>query len=1016
MFCPNFKYRIAIISLYFAFPIFLFCQSHYQAQIFTLNDGLSSEICRSIFLDKAGFVWITTDKGLNRFDGNSFYTFRHRPNDPHSIANNSCHGIFQDSKGRIWINTDDGLSLFDEKKQTFENYFPDTTTLPFLGISYTEMAEDHQGRIWIGGYYDVLIFDPETKTFKKSGWYDYALRSGIIKTESRNSISQSVMRKSDTELWLMTVYGLFSVHTPSSSYTYYPNPEVDDYFAFALRHIDKEGILWIATYDQCFYTFDPKTKKWKHYTCPPKEQDMSDLIISIHYFDDQSLLMTRTDDVFLYFKKTGDFKKFDWSDKSKLLSYRGFTQSIVHKDKIYITTSGNQPFIKLTKKDAFIKKKKIPLPEGFVNNHSYNISDKKILTGDWDKNVVFSCDSSRCILLTEKNGNSELGNLQLFFKSRSGEYYFSTSSFVYKWNESQNTVQLISEKKVDETETEFRNFTEDNRGNIYIRERNKGIYVLKKEKEIIEEFHCGIHDGSFSALYYDIATDKLWLASEKNGLYIIDPQTRNFKNYPVAQLTKNKKGIIQDISGDKYGNVFLLIANRGLIRLNSSEMVPKLYTSYDGLQSDAVKYSCINNGIFWFTSESGLMAFDYKNERIYSFENEPENKLFNYRIFPDSTGNIVQNFYPQQILLFDTNAIKSQQGDTKIYLKEVKNSGAIIPGDSLFTVPYNQNNFVFLFGNFGNTGLNHQEHQYRINGQSWQPLENAVISLYNLTPGTYQIQVCNKYNLNDIFSFAVIVIPPWWKTKWFYALCVIFSFMIAFWAYENRISAVRKEEAEKNKLKQKISEIEMTALRAQMNPHFIFNCLNSINRFILVNDTDAASMYLTKFSKLIRLILDGSRVDFISLETELHALKLYIDMESMRFLDSFEWKIIVDPEISTDNIMLPPLLLQPYVENAIWHGLMQAPADYQKKLMIHVYPLEDNIVIEIIDNGIGRQKALEIKSKDGNKNKSHGITLSQERLKLMKKLQGRKAEIFIEDLYDAQQKPSGTRVKIIIQA
>lgn len=119
-----------------------------------------------------------------------------------------------------------------------------------------------------------------------------------------------------------------------------------------------------------------------------------------------------------------------------------------------------------------------------------------------------------------------------------------------------------------------------------------------------------------------------------------------------------------------------------------------------------------------------------------------------------------------------------------------------------------------------------------------------------------------------------------------------------------------------------------------MNPHFIFNCLNSINRFILVNDTDAASEYLTKFSRLIRMILDSSREDMITLQKELDSLRLYIGMEAMRFQDSFEWKIDIDPSVQTGNVLIPPLLLQPYVENAIWHGLMQAPPDWGIKKYI----------------------------------------------------------------------------------
>lgn len=1013
MFCQNFWFRFLTTILLFGWQICLFAQTEFRAQTYTLKDGLSSEYCRSMYRAKTGFLWISSDKGLNRFDGNSFYTFRHRPEDVHSIANNSCNGILEDRKGRLWINTDDGISLFDRKKQTFQNFYPDTSVLPVEGLSYTDMAEDQKGNIWIGGYYDVLIFNPKTSLFEKSGWYDFALRSGIIKEEKRNSITQSIQKKSDTELWLMTVYGLFSVHTPTKTYTYHPNHLIEDYFAFVLHHIDQNGVLWIGTYDQCFYSYDPKTLLWTHFTCPPRQKGVSDVISDIQGYDENILMMTRSDDIFLFYTQTGEWKPFVWNDKIPDLSTNFYFQTLLSGDDIYITGSGSQPFIHLSRKKPLIKKTKIPLPANTANNHSYVTGEGKILTGDWDKNRIFVCDEGACEVLTTKTGNADLGNLQLYYYSKSGDHYFSTSKNVYQWNTSDFTVQLLSENTRD-PQTEFRNFTEDARGNIYIRERQKGIFYLKKGKSSLEYFECDIRSGNYSALYYDKTTDKLWLASEKNGLYIVDPETRKFKNYPITHLARTKKGFIYDISGDDQGNVFLLIANRGLLHLNSRDMIPKLYTTLDGLQSDAVKYGCTNQNMYWFTSESGLMAFDYKQKRFYSFENEPDNKLFSYRIFPDREGNITQNLYPEQIITFDKNTFFNQKFTSKIYLKEAKLSGKIIPSDSLFFVPYDQNNFVFLFGNIGPSGLNHLEYQYRINGQSWQSLENSTIGLYNLGPGSYLIQVAHKYDLKNMFTLKVRVIPPWWKTTWFYTFLVISFLVMIYGLYKKRISSVRKEEAEKNQLKQQIAEIEMTALRAQMNPHFIFNCLNSINRFILVHDTEAASAYLTKFSRLIRLILDGSREDFVTLDKEIEALRLYIEMESMRFSDSFEWKIVIDPNVRMENVLLPPLLLQPYVENAIWHGLMQAPPAEPKKLTIHIHQSEEKLIIEISDNGIGRKKALEIKSKDGNKHKSYGITLTEERLKLMGKIKGITTEVLIEDLVDFQQKASGTKVILYI--
>lgn len=961
--------------------------------------------------DKAGFLWISTDKGLNRFDGNSFYAFRHRPDDSLSIGSNSCNGLLEDRNGRLWINTDEGLSLFKPKTQTFINYVPDSTVLSIPGISYTEMEEDIEGRIWIGGYYDVLIFNPLHQKFEKSGWYDFAKQSGIIKVEKRNSITQSIIKKSDTELWLLTVYGLFSVHTPTKTFKYHPNPNLDDYFAFSIRCKDRKGVLWIGTYDQCFYSYDPKSGKWSHHTCPPRKKEWSDMMLAINEYDENTLLMTRTDGIFLYHTQTKKWDNFQTLGIITNLSPAGYTNTLISGNDIFIFANGIYPFIQWSKKKKYIHKSKIPLPPNFINNHSYKTPDGKILTGDWKKNLILVCDTLDCLPLTELNNNNQLGPLQLLYTSQKGERYISTSTKVYQWNTTNNTVKLISDE-VNKSQTEFRNFVEDKEGNIYVRDRHKGIYVLKRGESKLAYFECGLQNHDFSALYFDRKTGKLWLASEKNGLFIIDPATRQSKKYALRHLAKTNRGFISDISGDKDGNVFLLVSNRGLVKINSMTMVPKLYTTLDGLRSDAVHYGCVAQKKYWFTSESGLMAYDYQNDRFYSFENEDDSKLFTYRIFPDAKGNIFQNLFPDHFITLDKMILDEGLDSPQIYLKEVKLSGKIIPHDSVYTTAYDQNNFVFLFGNIGVGGLDQKEYIYNINCQSWQSLEKSVISLYNLSPGVYFIRVCPRYDLKKCYSLKINVVPPWWKTNWFIAFVFIILFTIVYGQYRNRVASIRKEESEKNQLKQRIAEIEMTALRAQMNPHFIFNCLNSINRFILVNDTEAASTYLTKFSRLIRMILDGSREDFIPLDQELEALKLYIDMESMRFQERFSWSLNVDESIDLQNVTVPPLLLQPFVENAIWHGLMQAPEESPKRLMIHLHQRENILSIEISDNGIGRARALEIKSKGGDKHKSHGISMTEERLKLMEKVKGVHYKVLIEDNGDPLSSLIGTKVTL----
>ena len=172
-------------------------------------------------------------------------------------------------------------------------------------------------------------------------------------------------------------------------------------------------------------------------------------------------------------------------------------------------------------------------------------------------------------------------------------------------------------------------------------------------------------------------------------------------------------------------------------------------------------------------------------------------------------------------------------------------------------------------------------------------------------------------------------------------------------------------------LKQQSTELEMQALRAQMNPHFIFNSLNSINRFILRNDRLQASEYLTKFSKLVRMILQNSQSSLIPLESELESLGLYLEMEALRFNYHFDYKISVPKDLDIEVLKVPPLILQPYVENAIWHGLMHK--EEKGQLNIDVSQEEDHLYFKVTDNGIGSKKASELASKSATKHKSMGL-------------------------------------------
>jgi tetratricopeptide (TPR) repeat protein len=250
------------------------------------------------------------------------------------------------------------------------------------------------------------------------------------------------------------------------------------------------------------------------------------------------------------------------------------------------------------------------------------------------------------------------------------------------------------------------------------------------------------------------------------------------------------------------------------------------------------------------------------------------------------------------------------------------------------------------------------------------------------------------------------------KLKWILLAGLLITALSGFMIYKNLVLKRKHDKLEsrhrQTELQHHITELEMQALRAQMSPHFIFNCLNSINRFILKNEMEAASNYLTKFSRLIRMVLTHSKKTFISLEDELEMLRLYLDMERLRFKDAFEYSIIFKNSVDVGNVFVPPLLLQPFAENAIWHGLMHKDGNGHLEIELSI----DKKVLNctITDDGVGRSKAAEIKSNSVEKQKSMGLKITADRLALLNKDNEQPTSFNVEDIIDNEGKPAGTRV------
>ncbi|MEP6597170.1 MAG: histidine kinase, partial [Ginsengibacter sp.] len=335
---------------------------------------------------------------------------------------------------------------------------------------------------------------------------------------------------------------------------------------------------------------------------------------------------------------------------------------------------------------------------------------------------------------------------------------------------------------------------------------------------------------------------------------------------------------------------------------------------------------------------------------------------------------------------------------------------------------YNQNNIAFNFAAIDYREPEATKYFTMLENydNTWREAVGEKSSIYFLLPpGKYVFRI-KAYNSDGVKAEKTITIriyPAWWNTWLFRVPAIIFIGVIFYglmrWRLKQkfRLQLERSEkERQMAELKQKGTELEMQALRAQMNPHFIFNSLNSINRFILQNNRAQASEYLTKFSKLVRLILQNSQASLITLDSELESLELYLNLEALRFNYHFDYKISVPKDMDISALQVPPLILQPYVENAIWHGLMHK--EEKGKLDVEVSEEDDHLYFKIADNGIGREKATALASKSATKHKSMGLRITAHRIAIIQNLQTLKSPVTINDLVNADGSAAGTEVII----
>jgi two-component sensor histidine kinase len=504
------------------------------------------------------------------------------------------------------------------------------------------------------------------------------------------------------------------------------------------------------------------------------------------------------------------------------------------------------------------------------------------------------------------------------------------------------------------------------------------------------------------------------------GLAEVDLNSSEFT--PI--LYKNKPVYGSKIAIDTNGIVWVATYNEGVYGFKNNTLVYK-FNLENGLASHVINAIEVGPNSIWVATDKGLQNYNYSTNKSVIIDRQDGVNSYNINAIK-VLGNQVFFSSNTGLFQFDSNKVNKSRATLNPYFTGV----AIQEKDTILTTSYQlkqtDSEIKISFNVNGFQSQYFTNYEYQLDGfnPKWIPVEDGLdfVKFNTLPEGDYKFNLRAKNSTQRNFSKPITInlsiTSPFYKTWWFLALIFGLISLLIFLFYRQKtkqLQAKQQQELENAKINQQLVFSQLENLRSQMNPHFIFNALNSIQDYIILNEKKLARVYLVKFSRLIRTYLEHSQKNEGSLQEEIKALKLYLELEQDRFDDDFKFDIYIDPQLNLDRVYVPSLFIQPYVENALKHCLLHKKEDKKLQLNFIKDKTKNNLVCEIIDNGIGRIASAEINKKRTEYHKPFASNANQKRVNLLNKSQQNTIEVLTIDLYDKNQNALGTEVSIEIQ-
>jgi ligand-binding sensor domain-containing protein/two-component sensor histidine kinase len=978
----------------------------YNFRNYSVTEGLAQSQVYAMAEDPRGYVWMGTHGGgLSRFDGQQFRTFT----EDDGLVNNFINCIRSDPKGNIWIGTDQGVCWYDGAIfHKIDNAGVDNMIHDILFA--------HDGTTWIATD-DSGIVVLKDNAVVHHYFYNNKLPSNR---------AWSIFEDKDGTVWVGTEMGL--VQFAGSFHKIHYRKEGIPVAGIRAIVRDREGTLWLATYGGGLCRQNKLTGKFDRFT---QENGLSNNTAICMISDKAGSVWVGT--------ATG-VTRIDGKNVKTYSSREGLCSDVVMS--LLEDSWGNNWFGTSGGGACMLD------GERFIH-----FNEKSGEMGTWVYAV--HCDRKGHIWFgTSSGGATEYdgkyytnyfegagftsSKVRCFGEDTSGTIWFGTQGEgAYSFHEGSFTHYDRS----DGLSSNYVNaFLTDSLNRQWLATSGGGISVWDPvEKKFTR---VGKKNGLISDRILALAIDSsgnIWACSQRDGVFMMQYDSADIS---VKKHFTEKNGLagnsVRCATCDRFGNMWFGMAGGGISRFDGTSF--RNYSKKDSIASNNIYLLLADRtGNIWVGTEKGLDRIVYdvsgnilslkhygKGEGLTGIETST-----NAACLDTSTGvwfgtiNGASVYHPE----FDfvgTEPPKVHLTGMRLFFDPIENTayGKRDGGYRWFAIPdtlvlpYTQNHLRFEFTGIDLRNPDGVHFRWRLDGfdRKWSPENTERQATYsNLPPGeyTFELQARNSDGYwSDIRRFQFRIEPPVWATWPFRIVAGTAILCLLALLFTWRIRIVKRknrQQLEKVTLEKHVLELEQKALRLQMNPHFIFNALQSIQGFIARNDSAEARRYLAKFGKLMRFTLDSSRQSYTSVAQEAESLQHYLGLEALCHGNRFTFEILVDPEIDPDATFIPVMMIQPFVENAILHGMLHLE-EQKGKIEVRFTREGNSVICEITDNGVGRAKASELEAGFKKDHKSAALAITRERLAQFNEKGKPQSSLKVVDLQDERGVPLGTKV------